>query len=235
MNIDRFAIVAFQRLSPAAILHHYFVTTVLPQKCQSGGRIFVMRALRAPSFLVGVRIDIREALQQRAVETGLNNRAIDDILQLLPAPLVESPCFFNRLTREWCYDFGLPVDRLPGDQSAIGSPTFPSVRRLFELLQFASGRIAADERRRYLRRLEDESRHQDVMAEMLVALGFPTDASLGFEVDAETGNSRTIDWRITRSSHPPILLDVKNRMGDAAAFLANLVNQLSIAPCLFED
>jgi len=182
-----------------------------------------MRRLRAPSFLVGERSSLGEALRQAAVEIDLDDHAVDDIERLLPATLIESPCFFIRLTQAWCYDFDLPIDRLPGDRIAIGSAMFPPVRRLLDVLLFASRRLVEDDLGKYLRRLGDESRHHDVMAEVLVVLSLPSDVSLAFEVPAETGNCRTVDWRIHRHPQPPVLLDVKNRTGDAVAFLASLV------------
>lgn len=141
----------------------------------------------------------------------------------MPTALADSPCFLNRLTQEWCYDFGLPVDRLPNDQIAVGSTMFPSIGRLLAVVLFAFRRLTRENLDRYLCRLTDESRHQDVIAEILVVLGVPSDVSLDFEVLAETGNARTIDWRLRRGSDSPVLFDVKNRLGDAAAFLSNLV------------
>ncbi|MGH9198999.1 MAG: hypothetical protein ACRD1T_25135, partial [Acidimicrobiia bacterium] len=148
---------------------------------------------------------------------------IDRVLAQVYAALLESPCFLNRLTEQWCYDFGLPLERLANNSIALGAPMFPSVARLLDVLLFAERRLAPESRSTYLRRLADESRHQDVVAEMLVVLDVPGEARLAFETPAETGNGRTIDWRLRLAPFPPLLFDVKNRMGDAVAFLSNLI------------
>jgi len=82
------------------------------------------------------------------------------LFRLLPKPLQEVPAFHDRLTRLWRYDFGIPIDRLPGDYVVIGTHMFPLVDRLVRVLHMACRRVSEPKLSRYLHRLSDAMKHQ---------------------------------------------------------------------------
>lgn len=181
-----------------------------------------LRPLRALGEFVSDVDVLPHRLLEVAVRRQIGPKRTHVLLSSLPTTLQQTRCFLDRLTNEWRYDFGVPLDRIDGHEIALGPTTFHSVERLLDVLLCAFSRLTPSSLTAYLRRLADESRHSDVLAEMLAIRHVVKTAAVDFEVESETGNG-TIDWRITAGSRI-ILMDVKNRLGDAAALLSTLVN-----------
>ncbi len=177
---------------------------------------------RVPPVLVGALSDFAECLESHGNERGVPAEQVASLLAVIPEALLAAPCFLDRLTGLWRYDFGAPIDRLPADRVVLGTLMFTPVGRLLDVLVVAQSRLAHDELVEYAQRLADPGRHQDVMAEMLPVLALGTEVQLDFEVPGEGG--RTVDWLIHRFAEPDILLDVKNRIFDLVDYFTTIVD-----------
>lgn len=165
-------------------------------------------------------------LESVFIDQAINiNIAEDDariLFALLPKHLQEAPVFRDRLTNLWRYDFGIPIDNLPGDYVVFGTHMFPPVDRLVRVLYIAYRRVSEPKLGRYLHRLSNAMKHQDVLAEFSPILGVNTSVDCEFEVPDYGVGNRTIDWLIRPVDMVPVLLDVKCRTRDLIEGLAQI-------------
>jgi hypothetical protein len=167
-----------------------------------------------PAVLVSQTVNMWNALQIARQQRDTGRDEIADVYLMLPSALRRAPCFLCRLTEEWLYEFGDPINRLPGDSIVTGTHMFPPVDRLLDVLLCARQRLSERELKQYIRRLCDPSKHQDVLAEMLPALRLDSTVEGEFEVAGQAEGNHTVDWWIRPIAGPPILLDVKHRIRD---------------------
>lgn len=144
------------------------------------------------------------------------------IVELVPRAIAEAPCFLDKLTGLWRYEFGFPIQNLAAAGTVLGTHMFPPVEHLFHVLRCAHGRLQSDELAGYLHRLSDPNKHQDVLFEFAPIVRLSRDVEVKYEVPGCGAGNETIDWRITRQSHLPMLLDVKNRMRDVIEALEQI-------------
>ncbi len=176
---------------------------------------------RVPPLFVGALASLPERLEASGRERGMSSSDVSHIIELVPAALRLAPCFLDRSTGLWRYYYGLPID-LPENQVVVGTNIFVPVDRLFEVLACAEHRLSSAALDIYLQRLQDASRHQDVLAEMAPALRVDPRVVMEFEVPGQAVGNLTIDWLISPTGFPPILLEVKNRIRDLIEYLAQL-------------
>lgn len=89
-----------------------------------------MTNLRVPSQFYSEVKDLRSAFIKVAKHIDISEDEVSHLWRLLPILLQKAPAFCDRLTGLWRYDFGMPIDRLPEDNIAIGTHMFPPVDRL---------------------------------------------------------------------------------------------------------
>lgn len=159
-----------------------------------------------------------------AVQIGVSKDEVNRLFNMLPQPLQRAPAFCDRITNLWRYDFGFPIDQLPGDSVAIGTHMFPPVERLLRVLFVANMRILEPKLSRYLQRLTDSAKHQDVLAEVSPMLEVNKNISSEFEVSGYGAGKRTIDWLLRPSKSLTVLLDVKCRTKDLIEGLEQIVS-----------
>ena len=180
-----------------------------------------MRTPRVPDELVEDVTTLRNRLDFASVQAG-SDRALAPLIPRLNARLLEAPCFLDRLTGVWKYDFGDPIDRLPAGQVALGAHMFTPVGELVGSLLAASRRLREPGLTAYFHRLADESRHQDALVEMIPIAALGDDVKADFEVPAEGQTHGTIDWRVSPAVGPALLFDIKNRVADLVPHLRAL-------------
>lgn len=178
---------------------------------------------RLPPIFVGALSDVPSRLRREAVEKGVPLDEIDGIAAALPQPLRAAPCFLDRLTGHWRYDFGGVIDGLPNDRVVLGTHMFTPVGNLLEALLIAKSRLPSHQFAVYLTRLGDAGRHQDALVEMLPMRDIGADVDAEFEVPGS--GDTTVDWLIHRSRAPDILLDVKNRITDLVDYFLTMTGQ----------
>lgn len=180
-----------------------------------------MRLPRVPGILVGGIAALPELFLASAKGQLERRSEIEAIVRLLPPEIRRLPCFLDRLTGLWRYDYGEPFVNLPGGGTVFGTNMFYQVDRLLDVLACARRRLAPDQLASYLQRLADPNKHEDTLVEFapVVRLNATTEAE--FEVLGYGEGSKTVDWLI-RSGALAGLLEVKNRNRDLLESLARL-------------
>jgi hypothetical protein len=178
---------------------------------------------RVLPLFVGALSDLPTQLRREAQARAIPLVAIDDVIGRLPDNVRSAPCFLDRLTGLWRYDFGRPVDRLPRDQMMVGTLMYTPVPTLLDAAGVAVRWLREEQLSVYFGRLADEGRHQDVLYEMLPMRTPEAGVSATFEVPA--AGSTTIDWLIRRDHSPDILIDVKNRIVDLIEYLVAVASR----------
>ena len=146
--------------------------------------------------------------QSRAYPSSYSSR----IWAMLPAEIGTLPCFLDSLTGIWRYEWGEPITL--ETSSLIGTPMFPEVERLFDVVGCASWRLGTEELNEYLRRLTNRAKHEDTLIEFAPILRLSDDVNVMSEVSGTDLGGATVDWRIEAPGQPPLFLEVKNRIRD---------------------
>lgn len=170
--------------------------------------------LRAPSLFCEDVKDLKSAFVIVAEQAGVSQEEAHRLYNLLPQSLLNVPAFLDKLTKLWRYDFGEPIDQLPNDQVVIGAHMFPPVKRLLRVLSVANKHLTKEKFTHYIQRLSNPDKHQDVLAEISPIFDLASNIKCDFEVSGYGIGNRTIDWLISPSEAPTVLLDVKCRMKD---------------------
>lgn len=169
--------------------------------------------MRAPEELVGGRADFSELLASIELLRGRDKAYADALAAVIPDAIRTAPCFLDRLTSSWLYDFGEPVVTEGGSVSGRGL-TFHSVVQLADVVACARERLRPAQFDDYMRRLTDPVKHRDMLFEFAPILRLETDTLAEYEVGGESPRNRRIDWRISGTDGFTILLEVKNREAD---------------------
>lgn len=162
--------------------------------------------------LVADKATLNERLAVEARNIGLGPELVDELTSILPLKILNSDCFLDRLTQIWRYEYGLPRT-VAGDQLLWGTHMWTPVRTLLRVLTSAHSRLIDPQRRRYLERLADLEKHEDVLSEFLPAVRLAASVPAEFEHPTGVGG-RDVEWRIQVPGRRPVLLEVKNRMRD---------------------
>lgn len=168
---------------------------------------------RVAQQLVGGVADLRSLFGAMGRYRGIARDDVAEIAALVPEPIANAPCFLDRLTGLWRYDFGEPLD-LPGEAAVMSTNMCQPIDRLYDVLVCARRRLPADQLANYLVRLADPVKHDDLMFEFAPVLRLAEDVEASYEVCGYSEGKRTIDWLIRPKSGPPIAMDVKNRTKD---------------------
>jgi len=140
----------------------------------------------------------------------------------VPAEIKAAPCFLDRLTGIWRYDFGEPFVNLRGGGVVLGTNMYQEVERLYAVLSCAQRRLSKDRLSSYLATLGNPAKHEDALVEFAPILRLGGDVETEYEVAGYGEGNRTVDWVIRASGHPLVLLDVKNRVKDLLESLVRL-------------
>jgi Fe-S-cluster formation regulator IscX/YfhJ len=147
------------------------------------------------------------------VNRDLPRSLAHEAAEAIPERLRKAPCFLDRLTGIWRYDFGLPFDRFPSGGFVFGTHMYNPVESLFDVIVCAKKRLTQDQLDHYIERLTDPSKHVDALVEFVPALKLSPGALTEYEVAGRGEGQTTIDWLI-RDETGTILLEIKNRTTD---------------------
>lgn len=173
-----------------------------------------MRQPRVPSNFIGGIASLPDLLRSIAKGRGLSDQSADDFIVLIPENLRTSPCFLDRLTSLWRYDFGEPFDGLPNGRLVVGTHMYLSIEQLFDVLLFASRRLSQKKLSDYLTRLDDPNKHADLVFEFAPVIRLPDATRVAYEVVGYGEGATTVDWLLNPQEGTPMLLEVKNRTRD---------------------
>lgn len=163
--------------------------------------------------LIGGFAEMSSLFKAISYERGLPISYSARIATLIPESIQKLPCFLDKLTGLWRYEYGKPITLSTGG-TVVGTPMFPEVERLFEVVCCAAWRLDADELSVYLARLTDPGRHEDVIVEFAPVLRLPDTVIVEHEVCGNGVGNSTVDWSIQSPGEPKLLLEVKNRIRD---------------------
>lgn len=172
-----------------------------------------MKPPRVPEILIGGLAALPELFRASAKWRGISREEVDEVIHLVPPPILELICFLDRITGLWRYDYGEPFDKLAGGQVVFGANTYNEVDRLFDVINCARRRLDAGQLSNYLSRLADPNKHRDLLFEFIPILRLDPSVEVNYEVVGYAEGNHTIDWLI-RSEQVTLLLDVKNRTKD---------------------
>lgn len=172
-----------------------------------------MNLPRVPPEMVGGVADLRSLFASLGRYRGIPHKEVEEIAALVPQAIRTTPCFLDRLTGLWRYDFGEALT-LPGDSMVLSTNMYQPVDRLYDVLACASRRLTPEELGNYLLRLADPKKHDDLLFEFAPILRLPTDVEASYEVSGHGTGNRTVDWLLRPPSGPLIAMDVKNRTKD---------------------
>lgn len=181
-----------------------------------------MNLPRVPSALVGGVAALPDLIVALGRSRGLPSEETRAIAELVPAQIKAAPCFLDRLTGIWRYDFGEPFVNLPGGGVVLGTNMYQEVERLYAVLSCARRRLSPEKLSGYLATLGNPGKHEDALVEFAPIVRIGDDVETEYEVAGHGEGNRTVDWAIRASGHPLLLLDVKNRAKDLLESLVRL-------------
>jgi hypothetical protein len=182
----------------------------------------IMIVTRFPLQFMAGAADLRELLKAECKRRHLADAVTESMLAQLPPALEETPCFLDRLTSVWRYEFGEPYTDLAGGTAAVGTHMFQEVETLLDAMLFVSERLSTDERAAYLARLGVSAKHEDVLMECAPVLRLDRVIALGHDRKGYGKGDTTIDWIIGPPDAPLMLLEVKNRHADIRGHLGRI-------------
>lgn len=172
-----------------------------------------MKLPRVPATMVGGVAELESLFASLGRYRGISREVVQGVVALVPESLKAAPCFLDRLTGLWRYDFGEPLD-WPSGGVAVGTTMFQSVDVLYDVLSIAQRRLPPSQLSNYLVRLADPNKHDDLLFEFAPIARLDGSISSTYEVVGFGDGNRTIDWLLRPEEGPPILLEVKNRTKD---------------------
>ena len=168
--------------------------------------------LRCPLEFVGGFAELSSLFQAIGHEQQLPVPYAHRIANLLPESIKVIPCFLDRLTGVWRYDYGEPLE--VGGTKVIGTNMFHGVAILFEVISCADWRLPPPKLGAYLARLSNRIHHEDVLVEFAPVLRLDAEILAEYEVSDHGAGNHTVDWSIQAPGHPKLLLEVKHRVAD---------------------
>jgi hypothetical protein len=145
---------------------------------------------------------------------GVPRHEADALVSLAPPALQDAPCFLDRLSGGWLYDFGEPVVVSGGGLVFGGGKTWHEVMILLDVLRCARTHLAGPALATYLGRLSDTRKHAESLFEFAPILRLASGTIARYEVPGHGQGNRLIDWKITAPDGFALLLEVKAREAD---------------------
>lgn len=172
-----------------------------------------MNMPRVPMQFVGGMAEFSELLISIELIRGRNTTDAESLVTLIPESLRQVPCFLDRMTKHWLYDFGDPVMTSNGCVHGVGK-TWHLLTRLIDVVMCARERLEQPVLSDYLTRLADPRKHADMMFEFAPILRLDPTTVAKYEVTGESPGNKKIDWKIEGKNGTTLLLEVKNREMD---------------------
>src|SRR6266481_6266880 len=150
-----------------------------------------MNFSRVPSALVGGVAALPDLFVALGRSRGIPREETQRIADLVPAQIKAAPCFLDRLTGIWRYDFGEPFVNLPGGGVVLGTNMYQEVERLYAVLACARRRLTPDKLSSYLASLGNPDKHEDTLIEFAPILRLGDDVETEYEVPGYGEGNRT--------------------------------------------
>jgi hypothetical protein len=164
--------------------------------------------------VVGDTGTLAERLVAEANAHGIVAQRALEIITAVPPPLIDAPCFLDRLTGLWRYEFGNFFTLDHTKTLLWGTHMWRPVTELFLVLACAHDRLPESELSFYLQRLANIEKHRDVLVEMLPMLRVNPSIPVAYEMKGRGQGNKTIDWLIEPPQGRAVLFEVKRRVAD---------------------
>ncbi len=175
----------------------------------------------SPKF-VGDKASLNKCLENEGKSRGLTFQEIDLLLSSIPLKILNADCFFDKLSKMWRYEFGLPYT-VGNSQYLYGTHMWPPVKYLFSVLFNAVHKLSDRKRRDYFTKLANIDKHWDTLVEFLPIIRLSENTTFCHEVPTGIGNLNA-DWGITSNCGRLILIDVKRRFRDLLEVVERIEN-----------
>jgi len=175
----------------------------------------------SPKF-VGAKASLNKCIADEGKNRGITYQEIDSIISSIPLKLLNAYCFFDKLTKIWRYEFGLPFT-VGSSQYLYGTHMWPPVKYLFSVLFIAIKRLPDRRRREYFSKLTNIDKHWDTLVEFLPIIRLSEKTQFSYEFPTGIGNLNA-DWGIADSEGRIILIDVKRRFRDLLEVMDRIEN-----------
>lgn len=160
---------------------------------------------------VGGKAKLSQLLLEAAASFEMVETDAQNLVSLLPSPLIDSPGFLDISTGLWRYEFGKPF--ILKDQVIFGTHMFPPVNELLWAIRVFARWVPLGKRAAYLAALNDPSKHPVALAEMMPMGRQPSTLAVDYEVTGYGPGNTTVDWALQAEGRL-ILLDAKSRTID---------------------
>lgn len=179
-------------------------------------------------FLTSSR-SIRDALADAAARQGSSAADAEKVWRVLPTRIQGSRAIKTIFapSEVEMYEFGVPFNQLPDGTQATGTEQTPQVDWLFLAVAAAHRFLTPSQLSTWLERLSVAAKHQDVLTEMLPLAWADPSVSAHFEVPGLGVGNTKIDWRLTVTGLPEVIIDVKYRLTDLISHLMEIVPGLN--------
>ncbi len=164
-----------------------------------------------PQEFVGGKSSLYEQFIRLGGQEGDLESYSVELLKLLPRDLKRTEVWLDKITNLWRYDYGLPYDQLPEDMIVYGTNVSLPVIELYHSIRLADKHLARSQLIDFINRLENKSKHVDVLFEMRPLLNLSRGFSPRFEVSGFGEENTTLDWFI-KGKGIKVVFDVKNRV-----------------------
>src|SRR4029078_8684539 len=115
--------------------------------------------------LVGEMSHLVDAFLKLAEKNGQEREEATALFKLLPQEVKSARAFSDKLTMRWRYDFGKPLEFHGSNQVLLGTHQWPEVEHLYLALRAMAQKVPSTALMKYLGRLADRSKHQEVLFE----------------------------------------------------------------------
>jgi len=168
--------------------------------------------------VIGALGSLKDSLRQSLLSLGVAADEAAGIVAEIPAPLIDSGAFLDKMTGLWRYEFGLPFTI--GTSQVWGAHMWVPVVHLAQAVKTSRARLDDGARAAYHARLNDAGKHFEALAEMIPASKLAADVGVESEVAGYGVGATTVDLAIHHERL--VLLDVKSRSKD---FIEQLENE----------
>ncbi len=177
---------------------------------------------RLPDAMVGDKSTMYEAFIRCAAKYDDEKAYAVELLKLLPQPLKEAPVWFDKMTKLWRYEYGLPYDRLPEQTVISGTNVHLPAEELYSAIRIADERLRRDQLLRFLERLSDREKHSDVLFEMRPMKDVKANWQTNYEVSGLGIGNTTLDWQV-KGRLINVVFDVKNRTKSFIEYMKRII------------
>ncbi len=173
-----------------------------------------MRLPKVPPVVIGGIAALPDMFVAIATARKLPRDQAEQATAVLPEQLAQAPCFLDRITGLWRYDFGNPYDRPPDGGTVFGTHMWQPIERLFDVILCAMQLLTPEQVESCAIRLADPNKHEDMLVEFAPVLRLSPAVTANYEVEGYGEGSTTVDWLVQDGHDPSLCLDVKNRTRD---------------------